>query len=206
MDKNYRHIKNFLSKEEADFLYLKLLQEIPWNQVKYYKPERGYVITPRLTWVAGFHQKELYPLDIGHIYMPNPIPSWLLELKDVLEDFLDKKYNFMLFSQYRNENDSIAYHSDDEKFLGYRPSIASLSVGDTRTFSLKHKSNKQIESFDLDHGDLFVMQNDCQSQFLHSVPKMKVKKNPKFSITFRNALNEAGSKNYYKYNTMDCIF
>jgi alkylated DNA repair dioxygenase AlkB len=203
---HYQHIRSFLTNQEADYLYQRLLNEIPWTQVKYYKPERGYVITPRLTWVAGFHQEKLYPLNHHAGYQPNEIPDWLVKLKDVVEDYLQEKYNFILFAQYRDENDSITYHSDDEKFLGYNPSIASITVGENRPFCLKNKQTKEVTSFELKHGDLFVMQNNCQRDYLHSVPKQKYSCAPRISLTFRKALNEAGSKNYYHYNTTNSIF
>ena len=197
---HYKHVKEFLFEEESSYLLHKLETEIPWRQVKYYKPERGYVVTPRLTWVCGFHQNELYELVYasGKKAIPTPIPSWLMDLKWVLEDHLKTKFNFILAAQYRDEKDSISYHSDDEYFLGYNPTIASISVGATKTFYLKHKNTKQVEKFNLNNGDLFVMKNNCQRDYLHSVPKNIAGK--RFSLTFRNALTEAASKNYYKYN------
>lgn len=201
---HYQHVSNFLSEKESTYLFDRLLQETPWTQVKYYKPERGYVITPRLTWVAGFHQKNPYPLTIeGKIYTPNLIPPWLVELQSAIENHLSTKYNYLLFSLYRDEKDSIAYHSDDETFLGYNPNIASITVGASRPFNLKHKHTKEVEPFSLNHGDLFVMKDDCQRNYMHTVPKQTFEVKPRISITFRNALNESASKNYYKYNTMN---
>lgn len=198
---HYKHVKNFLFDQETEYLLDKLKNEIPWRQVRYYKPERGYVITPRLTWVCGFHQKDYYDLSYssGKIVSPNPIPSWLQDLKLVLEDYLNETFNYVLFAQYRDGNDSITYHSDDERFLGYNPTIASISIGEDKLFYLKNKNTKQTEKFNLQNGDLFVMKNNCQRDYLHSVPKNSSSQR-RFSLTFRNALNETGSKNYYKYN------
>lgn len=207
MTEYYKHVPNFLNKGQADYLYDRLLKEVPWTQVKYYKPERGYVITPRLTWVAGFHQDESYPLNISNkTYIPNKIPEWLNELKIVVEESLSQKYNFILFSYYRDNKDSITHHSDDERFLGNNPNIASISVGFPRPFLLKNKETKETEEFQLNHGDLFVMQNNCQKDYTHSIPKQKTLCFPRVSLTFRNALDESGSKNYYKYNTMNFGF
>ena len=85
-------------------------------------------------------------------------------------------------------------------FLGASPTIASITVGDQRLFCLKNKETKQVESFDLGHGDLFVMTGNCQRDYLHSVPKTSEQKLPRYSLTFRKALNEYGSSNYYTYN------
>ena len=194
---HYEFYPNFLYKEEADKLLDYLENQVPWGQVKYFKPERGYVVTPRLTWVAGFHSKNIYPL--GNI-IPNDIPDFLLPLKDLVEDYLKTEFNFILFSKYRDENDSITYHSDDEKFLGKNPIIASLTLGSSRPFILKNKQTKDSQIFDLSHGDLFVMKENCQKDFFHAVPKQKNECLPRYSLTFRKALNEYGSNNYYTYN------
>lgn len=202
---HYQYLPEFLYKEEADFLYEKLLYEIPWRQVKYYKPERGLVTTPRLTWVAGFHQDDFYPLSLPQKIFPNKIPTFLNELKDLVESQTSKSFNYILFSLYRDGDDSISPHSDDEKFLGPDPTIVSLTVGQQRDFVLTSKATREKEIFKLSHGDLFIMQNNCQKDYLHSVPKTKDMLKPRISLTFRNALTEAGSKNYYKYNFLNTI-
>lgn len=202
---HYQYFPQFLYKEEADFLYEKLLYEIPWRQVKYYKPERGLVATPRLTWVAGFHQDNFYPISLPQKIFPNQIPPFLNELKELVEFQTSKSFNYILFSLYRDGNDSICPHSDDEEFLGSNPTIASLSVGQPRDFILTNKLTRNKETFNLQHGDLFIMQNNCQKDYLHSIPKTKNMLKPRISLTFRNALTEAGSKNYYKYNFLNTI-
>ena len=201
MKKHYKHVSGFLTKQEADFLFYKLAKEIPWRQVKYFKPDRGYIITPRETWVCGYHQPQYKKFLLGNeVVTPNTIPEFLKELKSTVEDYLQESYNFLLLSHYRDENDSIAFHSDDEKFLGYNPSIASITVGQSRPFLLKEKTTRQKQSFVLNHGDLFVMKNNCQNDYLHSVPKQKESLSSRFSITFRKALNHSATKNYYTYN------
>ena len=203
MTQHYKYVKSFLYKKEADYLYDRLDKEIPWSVVKYYKPERGYVITPRETWCAGIHNR----LDLKNFnYQWNKIPKWLLPLKQLVEDECNEEFNFMLFAKYRNENDSITFHSDDERFLGDNPTIASITVGETRPFQLKNKVSREIETFNLSHGDLFVMQNNCQKDYLHSVPKQKEELSTRISITFRKGLNMQASRNYYTYNTQQNIF
>lgn len=203
MTQHYNYVPNFLYKEEADYLYKRLYEDIPWSQVKYYKPERGYVITPRETWCAGIHNR----LDLKNFYLDyNEIPEWLLPLKTLVEEECNQKFNFLLFAKYRDENDSITFHSDDERFLGNNPTIASITVGDERPFLLKNKTTKQITEFNLSHGDLFIMKNNCQSDYFHSVPKQKYKLNTRISITFRNGINEKASQNYYYYNTSQETF
>jgi alkylated DNA repair dioxygenase AlkB len=45
----------------------------------------------------------------------------------------------VLLNLYRNGVDSMGWHSDDERELGERPVIASVSLGATRRFRLRHK-------------------------------------------------------------------
>jgi len=202
---HFEHVENFISKDESDWLYTKLLTEVPWRQVKYYKPERGLVVTPRLTCCYGFHQKSHYDIYLPAKVTPLKIPAWLLPLKAYVEAYTAQDYNFVLMAYYRDGKDSITYHSDDERFLGRNPTIASVTVGAERLFCLKHKQSKQVSKHLLSHGDLFVMQNNCQHDYMHSVPKTNNFDLPRISLTFRKALSEAGSKNYYKYNYLDKI-
>lgn len=200
MKNHYEVIPQFLFRKEADFLEEKLETCIPWTQVKYYRPERGYVITPRLTWACGFHQETHYSLLKGD-YTPNKIPSFLIPLKNFVEEQTDQKFNFILLSKYRNQNDSIAFHSDNEKFLGNNPVICSISIGYKKEFVLKNKENKEKEILDLKHGDLLIMKNNCQKDYEHAVLKNKERCYTRYSITFRKVINQSGSENYYLYNT-----
>ncbi|KAG0159646.1 hypothetical protein PDIDSM_7169 [Penicillium digitatum] len=80
---------------------------------------------------------------------PRPIPACLDLLRRQVEavnananpnaDIKDPGYNFCLVNYYASGDDSIAFHSDDERFLGPDPNIASLSLGGERDFLMKHK-------------------------------------------------------------------
>ena len=72
-------------------------------------------------------------------YPPRPIPTCLDELRKTVEAATGTKYNFCLVNYYASGEDSISFHSDDERFLGDRPNIASLSLGGEREFQMKHK-------------------------------------------------------------------
>jgi alkylated DNA repair dioxygenase AlkB len=202
---HFNHVKDFLTKEESDWLYSKLLQEVPWRQVKYYKPERGLVTTPRFTYCYGFHQPEHYELYLPQKTAPLAFPSWIIPLKEYVEAHTSQTYNFILLSYYKDGSHSIGYHSDDETFLGKNPTIPSVTLGAERLFCLKDKLTKNVSKHLLSHGDLFLMQNNCQQDYMHSVPKTKNFILPRISLTFRNVLSEAGSINYYKYNYLNKI-
>ncbi|KAJ5833916.1 Oxoglutarate/iron-dependent dioxygenase [Penicillium riverlandense] len=70
---------------------------------------------------------------------PRPIPTCLDLLRKQVEDISETTYNVCLVNYYASGEDSIAFHSDDERFLGSNPTIASLSLGAEREFLMKHK-------------------------------------------------------------------
>ncbi|KAJ5771658.1 Oxoglutarate/iron-dependent dioxygenase [Penicillium odoratum] len=72
-------------------------------------------------------------------YDPRPIPACLDVLRQRVEAATGARYNFCLVNYYASGEDSISFHSDDERFLGDQPNIASLSLGGEREFVMKHK-------------------------------------------------------------------
>lgn len=63
----------------------------------------------------------------------------LVSVGEVVARASGRSFNSLLCNLYRNGCDSIGWHSDDEASLGAEPIIASLSLGDTRVFSLRKK-------------------------------------------------------------------
>lgn len=110
---------------------------------------------------------------------------------------------------YASGADSISYHSDDERFLGANPAIASFSLGAQRDFLLKHKPVKceaapdKPMKFPLASGDMILMRGKTQGNWLHSIPKRSGKNENdggRINITFRRAMVKGGTENYYNYN------
>lgn len=63
----------------------------------------------------------------------------LCTLKSRIEENTGHTFNSLLCNLYRDEKDSVDWHSDDEPSLGSCPVIASLSFGATRTFEMRKK-------------------------------------------------------------------
>jgi alkylated DNA repair dioxygenase AlkB len=102
-----------------------------------------------------------------------------------LEFFSSKyHYNGIVFNLYRDGNDSIAWHSDDEKQINQEIPIASLSFGESRIF--EYRCNDIIESIELNSGDLIFMQGKFQQECLHRINKDKNRNNERLNLTFRN--------------------
>jgi alkylated DNA repair dioxygenase AlkB len=94
-------------------------------------------------------------------------------------------FNSVLINFYRNGDDKIGMHSDDESQLGSDPVIASVSLGDTRTFKMRHNTTKQKTEFLLNNGDLFIMKGKTQSFWKHGISAQS-DKGPRINLTFRN--------------------
>ncbi|KAI8818762.1 uncharacterized protein EV422DRAFT_477779, partial [Fimicolochytrium jonesii] len=176
------------------------LEELNWYRVQY-KTRGMQITTPRFTTVFGID--ETHSPASTYNMPPRPIPEPLQILKAHVEKVTGAKFNFTLLNYYQDGKDSITYHSDDESFLGKNPTIASLTLGGCRDFLMKNKVDaSKKEKYFLEDGDLLVMQGTTQSQWLHAIPK-RATALPRINITFRKAINVAGTKNYYKYNVGD---
>ncbi|UMB59935.1 alpha-ketoglutarate-dependent dioxygenase AlkB [Lutibacter sp. A80] len=112
----------------------------------------------------------------------------ILELKRLVELKTGKKFNSCLLNLYHNGSEGMAWHSDNEKELGVNPIIASLSLGATRKFSLKHKTTKQKIDLMLQAGNLIVMEGETQHKWLHSLPKTKKIHTSRINLTFRTII------------------
>ena len=108
-------------------------------------------------------------------------------LKDRVEEKVNLNFNSVLANLYRNGQDYVSWHSDDEKELGKNPTIASVSFGATRRFLLRHRSNKNLETVDLSlgHGSLLIMKGSTQHYWKHQVPKTAKVKTERINLTLR---------------------
>lgn len=93
------------------------------------------------------------------------------------------EYNGVLVNGYRDGQDSMGWHRDNEPEID-TTSIASLSLGTTRTFKIRDRRTKHVFTVDLGHGDLLVMEH-LQDVHEHSVPKRMKVSEPRMNFTFR---------------------
>ncbi len=173
----------FFSKTESDTFLELLFQEIPWKHepIKIFGKQ---VLQPRLTaWIGDPGLDYSYS---GIKMQPSPWTTGLSEIKRKVEKHLGLKFNSALLNQYRNQSDGVGWHSDNEKELGIDPIIASVSLGESREFQFKHRSDGNLKaSVLLQHGSLLLMQGKTQHYWIHSIPKRRQAMLPRINITFR---------------------
>jgi len=114
----------------------------------------------------------------------------LSDIKARIEAVAGSAFNSVLLNYYRDHRDSVGFHSDDEPELGARPVIASLSLGEERTFILKHKRSNTAEPMRLrlTSGSLLLMKGETQLCWRHGVPKENRPCGPRVNLTFRTIL------------------
>lgn len=171
----------FLPIADADRLFQGLLG-LPWHRDQMPTPV-GLQPFPRLlTWHA----------DEGLTYrysgVTQPWRDWTpetAEIRDRLEKRLGVRFNGMLGNLYQNERDSISAHADDETDLDPTAPIASVSLGATRRFVVRHRTSRSRHVVDLVHGSLIIMAGATQRVSEHSIPKLKDPCGPRINLTFR---------------------
>ncbi|MDC0359172.1 alpha-ketoglutarate-dependent dioxygenase AlkB [Acidimicrobiales bacterium] len=124
----------------------------------------------------------------GMAYEPEPWTETLKTLRAKCEELACETFNSGLANLYRDGQDSVAWHADDEAELGSDPTIASLSLGAGRRFDLRHKETGETIKTTLMTGDLVVMSNGCQRNWIHQVPRMLRVREPRINLTFRHII------------------
>ena len=177
-------IREFFDPSQSDEFLQTLLALGQWRQSAI-KRGRKEMHLPRLTLWYG-NSGKIYSYS-GIRLKPLPWNAPLLTIKMRVDVEAGVKFNSVLLNLYRNERDSVAWHSDDEPELGKNPIIASVSLGATRRFVLKHKSEKRLSNIQLElsHGSLLLMRGPTQHHWLHSIPKSKFPVGPRLNLTFR---------------------
>ena len=176
---------NFLDTQFAEKLFQQLYTETNWIQepIKIFGKE---MMQPRLTHLFGERSYSYSNIKMN----PEPFPELLQQLKNKLENFTKSTFNVCLANLYRDGQDSMGWHSDDEKELGKNPTIASISLGGERMFHLQHKTKKELkQKFVLAPGSLLIMAGETQHFWKHQLPKTKKQVAPRINLTFRQIID-----------------
>lgn len=113
-------------------------------------------------------------------------------LRRYVEEATGARFNFCLVNWYADGADRIGWHADDEASIVPCSTIASVSIGATRDFVLRHRMRKlEKRAIALRHGTLFTMEGETQRHYQHCLPARKRVKGWRISLTFRlNTQNE----------------
>lgn len=165
----------------------RLIDEIPWRAEDIVVWGRTYPQPRLIAWYADIGKTYTYS---GINLSPLPWTQALLDIKSRVEAVAGTNFNSVLVNYYRDHRDSMGMHSDDEPELGERPILASLSLGEERTFILKHKRDKALKPvrLKLASGSLLLMKGDTQHYWKHGIDKEARPCGPRVNLTFRRIL------------------
>ncbi|MBO9594004.1 MAG: alpha-ketoglutarate-dependent dioxygenase AlkB [Niabella sp.] len=118
--------------------------------------------------------------------------AWLPELyaiKQRIETYTGISFQGVLLNYYRDGNDSVAWHSDKDTIPGLKTEIASVSLGQERSFDFRNKNDhKQQYSIKLEHGSLLLMKAALQKYWEHRIAKSTRPMQARINLAFRKVI------------------
>ncbi|WP_320667980.1 alpha-ketoglutarate-dependent dioxygenase AlkB family protein [Prochlorococcus sp. MIT 1307] len=175
-------IPSWMNIKDSEYWKNQINKNLVWEQtvVRVYG---SLHVAPRMTnFLSEKHISYCYS---GTKHFGDGWPDWFFPLLESVNFASKVKFNGCLLNLYRNGNDRMGWHSDDEAELDLTKPISSLSLGATRDFFLKHRSKNIKEVITLRRGDLLIMHPNCQKEWLHSIPTRKKVINQRINLTFR---------------------
>ncbi|KAM9360660.1 DNA oxidative demethylase ALKBH2 [Symphorus nematophorus] len=184
------------SKEEADRLFKQLEEEVVYSTGEESKVQvfgKVYNI-PRKQ--ATYGDAGLTYTYSGVTRSACPWTPTLEYIRDAVTKTTGQTFNFVLVNRYKDGQDHMGEHRDDEKELDPLCPIASVSLGAARDFIFRHRDargkqvRRQIEpvKLELAHGSLLLMNSPTNTFWYHSLPVRKKIAQPRINLTFRRIL------------------
>jgi len=178
-------IPRFLSSAESTKYFAQLNEETPWEMPEIVMFGKKYTQAGLSTWFTNTKVSYVYS---GITRAPHAMTPLLNDVMNACALASGAEYNSVLVNLYRDGNDSVSWHSDNEEINGSEPTIASVSLGETRRFDLRHKESGETVRVDLEDGSLLVMSGLSQLCWVHQIAKTKTKVGPRINLTFRRVV------------------
>lgn len=194
----------WLTAELAQRYMNALLADIAWEQPAIKIAGRSLPI-PRLQ--AWYGERGATMAYSGRTFRAEGWHHVLLAIKSALEQCSGATFNSVLVNLYRDGQDSVSWHADDEPEFGVNPTIASVSLGQARRFSMKPKASQTSltpaeetaregtaaprrvsQHLELNSGDLLIMRGATQANWVHAIPKQSRVSSPRINLTFRRVV------------------
>ena len=183
-DAEVYYLRELPLAQTAEAVMNQLINEVPWRAENIVVWGKTFPQPRLIAWYGDNGASYTYS---GIAHDPLPWTDTLLDIKNSVDKIAGTDSNSVLLNYYRNHHDSMGLHSDDEPELGGRPIIASLSLGEERTFVLKHKTRKDLKNvrLKLASSSLLLMKGATQHYWKHGIEKEKRPCGPRVNLTFR---------------------
>ena len=177
------YLPQWVDASTADRWLQALIAETPWTQPQVRLYGRTFAVPRLVAWYGDAQARYRYS---GLAHEPLPWTSLLAELRQRVEQQVGESLNGVLLNLYRDGQDAMGWHSDDEPELGPEPLLVSLNLGATRRFDLRRTGSTRIEhSLELEHGSLLVMSGPTQHHWQHQIARTRKVLTPRLNLTFR---------------------
>jgi len=183
-------IPHFISSVESAKLFTQLNEETLWEMPEMVMFGKKYPQAGFSTWFTDTNVSYVYS---GITRTPHAMTPLLQDVMRQCALASGAEYNSVLVNLYRDGNDSVSWHSDNEDINGSEPTIASVSLGATRRFDLRHKESGETVRVDLEDGSLLVMSGLSQHCWVHQIAKTKSKVGPRINLTYRRVVTSQQS-------------
>jgi alkylated DNA repair dioxygenase AlkB len=180
----YALLSDFVRPDWQSELMRGLIEQLDWQQ-RQIRLFGRLIDQPRL--VCGYGSQE-YRYSGLTIKAGEP-PRLLADMHMAVSRMSQTRFNSVLGNYYRNGDDYMGWHQDNEASLGKNPTIASVTLGQRRKFVFKHKSMAVKRELWLESGCLLIMAGSIQHHWLHALPKTKKANQPRLNFTFRYISN-----------------
>ena len=187
-DADIRYLPAAFTPAEADELFADLRAGIGWRQEEVVIFGRARLVPRLVAWHGDPGARYTYS---GVAHEPLPWTPVLQAARRRVESLSGHRYNSVLLNLYRDGRDGMGWHADDEPELGRDPVIASVSLGATRRFRLRHRRRRDTIPLDLGHGSLLLMQGSTQHHWMHAVLKTSRPVGERINLTFRQVATGA---------------
>jgi alkylated DNA repair dioxygenase AlkB len=188
LDKNCSLVlySEFYNLEKSISLYNSILKHNKWTQGEISMFGKK-IKEPRLT--AFFSDQGVEYKYSGRLNKGQFWTKKISIIKTDIESLARTKFNSVLLNYYRDQQDSMGWHRDNEKELGIEPVIASLSLGQERTFWIRRYANKtETQKINLPSGSLLLMLGRTQQDWEHCIKKQSHLLEGRINLTFRNVI------------------
>jgi alkylated DNA repair dioxygenase AlkB len=168
---------------EATALFAELQASIDWRPESIRMFGRSVPVPRLVAWHGDPGAGYTYS---GTFHAPRPWTPVLQRIRARAEQLTGARYNAVLLNLYRDGRDGMGWHADDEPELGPNPVIASVSLGATRRFSLRHRQRRERRvDLPLPHGSLLCMAGATQHRWVHALPRTAADVGARINLTFR---------------------
>jgi len=174
----------------ADECLRRLSAELPWTQPAVEVYGRRHPVPRLQSWHGDPEAQYRYS---GLTLTPEPWHPLLAAVRARIESMSGTRFNSVLANLYRDGQDAMGWHADDEPELGPHPRVASLSLGAERDFALRRKGDTRMAfKWPLAHNELWLMEPALQHDWEHSLPRRKRVRAQRLNLTFRWVEHPAG--------------